>query len=160
MSRPRLSKLARVLPLVLLLQAAAILAATATPASAAACMQGSVYADCSPGWMLDATSFPTTIAPGEEGEILVNVVNIGANESNGPVTVTDELPRGVTAISAGDSDGPRGAPYLHRFPDVHWACTIAPGREENSVGSFVNNEEGESPMFHVAGGGGEPSQGE
>ena len=43
-----------------------------------------------------------TVDPEGEGTIAVNVVNDGARASEGPITVTDVLPPGVTATEAGD----------------------------------------------------------
>ena len=55
-----------------------------------------------PGWELTANTFPTSMPPGGTGWIVVNVMNVGAGESNGPITVTDTLPSGVTALQAGN----------------------------------------------------------
>jgi hypothetical protein len=124
-----------------------------TPAFAQACPSGSVYGSCAPGWALTAHTFPTTIAPGGEGEIIVDVMNVGAASSNGSVTVTDTLPRGVTAMEAGDLAGPRYPPPSE-FKHALWSCTIALGNEENSVVACVNNQEN---MPSLTGGGGNPN---
>jgi hypothetical protein len=56
-----------------------------------------------PGWEVTSTTFPTNLAPsGGTGTIEVNVYDVGAEASNGTVTVTDELPAGVVATQAGD----------------------------------------------------------
>jgi hypothetical protein len=56
-----------------------------------------------PGWELTSTVFPTNIAPGGgTGTLEVDVFNVGAARSEGPVTVTDTLPPGVLAVEAGD----------------------------------------------------------
>jgi uncharacterized repeat protein (TIGR01451 family) len=56
-----------------------------------------------PGWEVTSSTFPTDIAPsGGTGTLEVNVYNIGAAPSSGPVTVTDTLPAGVVAVEAGD----------------------------------------------------------
>ncbi|HSZ12612.1 MAG TPA: hypothetical protein VK790_01080 [Solirubrobacteraceae bacterium] len=56
-----------------------------------------------PGWEVTSTTYPTNLAPaGGTGTIELNVYNIGAAPSSGPVTVTDVLPEGVVAIEAGD----------------------------------------------------------
>jgi uncharacterized repeat protein (TIGR01451 family) len=55
------------------------------------------------GWELTSTLFPTNIAPaGGTGTLEVDVFNVGAAPSEGPVTVTDTLPAGVVAVEAGD----------------------------------------------------------
>jgi hypothetical protein len=56
-----------------------------------------------PGWELTSTLFPTNIAPGGgTGTLDLDVFNVGAARSEGPVTVTDTLPPGVVAVEAGD----------------------------------------------------------
>ncbi len=52
-----------------------------------------------PGWMVTAESVPTHMTPGERGEIDAEVYNVGAAASMPGATVTDTLPRGLTAIS-------------------------------------------------------------
>jgi hypothetical protein len=55
------------------------------------------------GWELTSTMFPTNIAPGGgTGALEVDVFNVGAARSEGPVTVTDTLPAGLVAVEAGD----------------------------------------------------------
>ena len=54
------------------------------------------------GWGVTARSYPTSLPPGGSGVIQINVYNVGAAPSNGPVTVTDALPPGVSATAAGD----------------------------------------------------------
>jgi hypothetical protein len=53
------------------------------------------------GWESSPATFPSTLAPGERGYIEIPIYNVGAAESSGPVTVTDKLPVGLTAIEAG-----------------------------------------------------------
>ncbi len=53
------------------------------------------------GWEATAEALPSHLAPGGSGVLLVNVFNIGAADSAGPVTVTDVLPPGLTATDAG-----------------------------------------------------------
>ena len=53
------------------------------------------------GWHAFSFVFPTTLAPGGHGRIKVAFVNTGAKQSQGPITVTDTLPVGVTATNAG-----------------------------------------------------------
>jgi hypothetical protein len=57
------------------------------------------------GWELTSTVFPTNITPGGgTGALEVDVFNVGAAPSEGPVTVTDTLPPGVLAVEAGDME--------------------------------------------------------
>jgi hypothetical protein len=53
------------------------------------------------GWEVTARALPTHLLPGHRGIIQVHVYNTSAQSSIGPVTVTDTLPEGVTAESAG-----------------------------------------------------------
>ena len=53
------------------------------------------------GWHAFSFVAPTTLVPGGKGEIKVAFVNTGAKQSQGPITVTDTLPVGVTATNAG-----------------------------------------------------------
>jgi hypothetical protein len=123
----------------------------ADPALAESCPTGSAYSNCAPGWMVVAGTFPSTIAPGGVGQIDIQLFNVGATQSSGPVTVTDVLPRGVIATSAGFDGGPSKQP---EFENALWGCSIASGSEENSVVTCHNNE-GEMP--HIAGGAGIPT---
>jgi hypothetical protein len=59
-------------------------------------------AQADPGWEVSSTTYPTNLAPGGEGTIEVDVYNVGATPSSGPVTVTDVLPPGLVATRAGD----------------------------------------------------------
>jgi hypothetical protein len=54
-----------------------------------------------PGWEVTSAVFPAHLAPGGVGHLEVNLYNVGAAHSAGPVTVTDTLPPGVTATAAG-----------------------------------------------------------
>jgi hypothetical protein len=118
---------------------ACVSGAVSTPAFAGQCALGSVYSDCAPGWALTAATYPSTIAPGGRGFIVINVLNIGAAPSEGSVTVTDTLPPGVTG--AGGNEG-------------LWNCTSVPGREANSIVTCTNNE---TNMPQLTGGGGSPT---
>jgi uncharacterized repeat protein (TIGR01451 family) len=57
------------------------------------------------GWQVTSTVFPTDLPPGGSGIFEVNVSNVGATPSAGPVTVTDVLPEGMIATEAGETDG-------------------------------------------------------
>jgi hypothetical protein len=84
---------------------------------------------------------------------MVDVMNLGAASSNGTVTVTDTLPRGVTAITAGGLAKPQYPPPTE-YEHALWNCTITPGSEENSVVACTNNQE---HMPQLTGGGGSPT---
>jgi hypothetical protein len=76
------------------------------------------------GWEVTSTTFPTHLAPaGGKGVLDLDIFNIGARPSLGPITVTDVLPAGVLATAAGDvqSTSPIGGLGL-------WECRgNAPG---------------------------------
>jgi hypothetical protein len=79
-----------------------------------------------PGWEIAAQNFPTNLAPGHIGMIDLEVVNVGAGSSSGIVTVVDTLPKGVTAIEAGD--GELGESYSYKpetfkLVNEKWKCT-------------------------------------
>lgn len=73
-----------------------------------------------PGWESAPGTYPSTIQPLGDADIVVPVYNIGGAESNGTITVTDRLPAGLTAIEAG---------YVGEL----WQCTLG------SVVSCVND---------------------
>jgi hypothetical protein len=52
-----------------------------------------------PRWQVNVTPVPTHLPPGGEGQIAVLVWNLGGEGEGAPVTVTDNLPAGVTATS-------------------------------------------------------------
>ena len=56
--------------------------------------------EAGPGWMLTANDYPTAMAPGGEGTVVLNVMNVGAAASSGRITVTDTLPSGVSAVGS------------------------------------------------------------
>jgi hypothetical protein len=58
-----------------------------------------------PGWEASSRLYPTHLAPGETGVVAVQVYDIGAGYSKGTVTMTDALPPGLEAISAGPMEG-------------------------------------------------------
>jgi hypothetical protein len=53
------------------------------------------------GWEVTGRAVPTHLAPGHRGTVQLGIYNTSAEDSSGPVTVTDVLPEGVTAESAG-----------------------------------------------------------
>jgi uncharacterized repeat protein (TIGR01451 family) len=56
-----------------------------------------------PGWEASTTVWPAHIAPGGTGIVFINVMNVGAAGSTGPVVVTDTLPSGLIATASGTS---------------------------------------------------------
>ncbi len=102
-------------PLLVLLACMAALV-LASPAGARA--QGS------PWWQIGSEVSPTNLPPGETGVIRITLSDLGAGEVNGeasPVSVTDTLPSGLTAVSA--SGGSR-RPTVPPRPPV--SCTPLP----------------------------------
>jgi uncharacterized repeat protein (TIGR01451 family) len=73
-----------------------------------------------PGWEVTSTAFPTHLRPGGEGHLEIDVFNVGAAHSAGPVTVTDTLPPGVTATSAGYTEF-----NIEGEPFALWDCSGA-----------------------------------
>jgi uncharacterized repeat protein (TIGR01451 family) len=88
-----------------------------------------------PGWEVTSTTFPTDLAPsGGTGTLEVNVYNIGAEKSTGPVTVTDVLPPGVVATEAGDVQNNDAERFNQ---DGLWECYgNAPGESPRKADEF------------------------
>jgi hypothetical protein len=79
-----------------------VLVAAFAPASASAA-EG-------PQWRVMAVSEPTNIAPGQKGNLLLWVVNVGGGATDGSaITITDTLPAGLTAEGISGDDM-----YKHR----------------------------------------------
>jgi hypothetical protein len=98
---------------------------TASVLATEQCPKGSVATECAPGWGVTAHTYPSRIGAGHDGAIEVEVLNLGAG-SSGPVTVTDTLPKGVTAIEAGDWPGLQSVhdePEAFVVKNEHWGCT-------------------------------------
>jgi hypothetical protein len=113
-----------------------------------------------PGWMLTANSYPTHMPPGGSGFILVNVMNIGAGASEGPITITDVLPPGVTATKAGAGhliSSLEGAHANAEFEQSLWDCTgNGPGPAPGVLGANVVTCTSGEELPSIAGGGGNP----
>ncbi|HEY4451338.1 MAG TPA: hypothetical protein VGN13_07060 [Solirubrobacteraceae bacterium] len=116
------------------------------------------------GWGLDVVSRPSHLRPGGLGTILIKPVNVGSSTSAGTVTVTDTLPTGVTATSAGTNKLVVGAaepeesqPELRLGPKEAWSCS-GNGPEGAVAGATVvtcvNNP---AVMPGLTGGGGTPT---
>jgi hypothetical protein len=114
-------------------------------------------AGCAPGWEVNATNFPTNLARAHAGLIEVEVFNVGGGSSEGPVTVTDTLPEGVTATDAGTLGARAGIKHPESVTLEHagWTCSgNAAGAPPNLDGATVvtcTNEEGADPHFGGAG---------
>src|ERR1700729_1394224 len=64
-----------------------------------------------PWWHLASNARPTNLAPGSEGEIVVDAENVGDAGIDGaktPVTVTDTLPAGLEPLAIGGSSARLG----------------------------------------------------
>jgi uncharacterized repeat protein (TIGR01451 family) len=51
-----------------------------------------------PRWQLDSRAAPTYLTPGSEAQIQVAALNLGDADANGPITMTDHLPTGLTVV--------------------------------------------------------------
>ncbi|HEY5287448.1 MAG TPA: hypothetical protein VIJ50_10120 [Solirubrobacteraceae bacterium] len=71
------------------------------------CPTESVYSSCAPGWEIVSHMYPTNVAPGHRALVVVYPYNVGAanSEVGAPITVTDLLPEGVTAIGVKPAGG-------------------------------------------------------
>src|ERR1700735_2498120 len=94
-----------------------------------------------PGWEVTSSTFPVDLSPaGGKGAVEINVYNIGSEPSHGVVTVTDILPPGVVAISAGDVQN--GFSFFTGPFDL-WGCSgngpgAAPKLEGATIVSCTN----------------------
>ena len=98
-----------------------------------------------PWWAITSGSEPTSLAPGEEGKIVVTAQNRGDAPTSGEVTITDRLPpglraTGITAV-AGErivegEDGRRG--HVTCTPKL--TCVFGAGETTNSEGEPVPEE--------------------
>jgi uncharacterized repeat protein (TIGR01451 family) len=68
-----------------------------------------------PGWEVTPMAFPSHLKPGSQGYIVLSISNVGKAESNGPVTVTDQLPAGLVATEAG---------YDSNSYEEMWSCGV------------------------------------
>jgi hypothetical protein len=77
-----------------------------------------------PGWQVTSRVLPSHIEPGGAGLIFLNVLNVGAANSSGTVTVTDVLPPGLVATDAGASLQEGGEPNIRptHNPEL-WDCS-------------------------------------
>jgi hypothetical protein len=122
---------------------------------ACSCVGSASAETARPGWELTARTFPTNLPPNGKGTIELDIVNVGEAASSGPVTVTDTLPEGVTATSAGELNGIKAeeSNVGHEL----WNCAgngAGGGVEGATVVTCTNELSG----FAFAGGGGGPSE--
>ncbi len=98
-----------------------------------------------PWWAIASGSEPTSLALGEEGEIVVTAQNRGDAPTSGEVTITDRLPAGLRATGiravAGErivegEDGRRG--HVTCTPKL--TCVFGAGETTNSEGEPVPEE--------------------
>jgi hypothetical protein len=95
------------------------------------------------GWELTVSTVPTELTPGGTGVIELDVYNTGAAYSNGAVTVTDVLPKGLRATQAGGI----GDQPTEDFGD--WACSFGEGSEAGKVVTCTATAP--IPPGHIAG---------
>src|SRR5664279_3853084 len=113
------------------------------------------------GWEIASHTAPTNLTPGKIATIIVQPLNIGLAPSEGAVTVTDELPPGVTAIDAGDiPEFSFSRPEEPELGHEYWDCTgngsgPAPALEGATVVT-CHNDPVNLPV--LAGGGGTPNR--
>lgn len=168
---PARSGVAAKVPLVVALSIAIAIAcplattvpALANPSGDVECLaEGSVYSRCGPGWELAARHYPTNLAPGKRGALQIEVFNIGAAASVAPVTVTDVLPPGVSAIDAGNLVGGFNTPEEIQLAHNKWDCHgngagPPPQIASATVVTCTNVPEGFESMPNLLGGAGNTS---
>jgi hypothetical protein len=101
MSSPRISNVGvpgRRLGLLLAVCAVMLVAASASASAGAATCSG-----CGPWWNVVQSVRPANIAPGGEGLLTVQAVNIGDGASSGAATLSDVLPEGLSIVE--DKEG-------------------------------------------------------
>jgi uncharacterized repeat protein (TIGR01451 family) len=116
-----------------------------------------------PGWMVTAHTIPTYLPPGGKGAFEVRVINDGAADSTGSVTVTDTLPPGVTAIQAGAFYRFRGESHSVfdgiSFAPKAWDCSGNGPEEQVHGATVVTCVNDPVIMPHFRAGGGVPTAG-
>ncbi len=81
-----------------------------------------------PGWEIFTRMAPTNLPPGGTGQVDLYVYNTGAGTGEGP-TITDELPEGVTASTAGVFvDVPLGNLDVYGPGSSNGECVVVSGR--------------------------------
>jgi hypothetical protein len=119
-----------------------LLAAAATLLVLLAGLASSAQA-AAPWWRLEAVPAPTTLQPGQEGQIVLSAVDVGDEEINAtgsPITITDTLPVGLK-VTTWTGAGPCGviaateACLKTSYGSKETACTTTPG--SGSTGETV-----------------------
>jgi hypothetical protein len=90
----------------------------------ATCAVGLVAAGpafASPLWHLDIHHNETNFPPGGTGEYWFDVDNLGDEDTSGPVTLTLDLPPGLTLHST------RSEFFTWEGGDIEWSCPASPG---------------------------------
>jgi hypothetical protein len=128
------------------LRSRVLAAIVATAALTAILLAGAASAAhaASSWWGLEVAPAPTTLAPGQTGQIVVSAVDMGDEEVNGeasPVTITDTVPKGIKVIPWGGasqcSATEKTTPCLKRtfaeikgsppkFEPTAFPCEVAP----------------------------------
>ena len=102
-----------------------------------------------PGWEASARMYPTHIVPGAEGLVTVEVYNIGAAGSKGTVTMTDVLPPGLEAISAGNMEG--GGLFLAKGEVEEWEAYEEEEEALEAEGKVVGTSPAYQRVWNCAG---------
>ena len=97
---------------------------------------------CAPWWHLTASVRPANIQPNGEGTVVVQAVNVGDATTAGAVTLSDELPPGVTVLEE------EGAPALGFFAFADTEGSVNLNSRCSIVGQLVSCTlpEGELPL--------------
>jgi hypothetical protein len=84
------------------------------------------------GWGLFSFASPSNLPPGGVGVIQLDVMNNGAEASAGPVTVTDTLPPGTSAIKAGGLGENKGGVPFEPVPVPPYGTDVLSTKEEEA----------------------------
>jgi hypothetical protein len=100
----------------------AVLAVAAVPAAAAEC------STCRPWWHVVSSVRPAGLAPGGEGIIAVQAVNVGDGPTAGTVTLTDVLPAGLSVVEEEVAGEPelRPAVQFYSYGLQHGVLDVGP----------------------------------
>jgi len=95
------------------------------------CASSATAAAGAPNWRLTAKAVPSDLPPGGQGQLQLEVENIGDGPTNGePITVVDHLPPSVRALRAGALKGGEGTLEI---PGPWGECAIAQGAGTSTV---------------------------
>jgi uncharacterized repeat protein (TIGR01451 family) len=101
---------------------------------------------------------PTHMRPGGRGTLDISVYNVGAAPSNGPITVTDVLPAGMTAIEAGELHYLAEEPEAPFISGEEWECSGNGSGGTVDGASIVTCTNNPEHLPSIEGGGGLPTQ--